>query len=189
MIDLLSSLDKLDDVQNIFVEGNDGQALKPWATWFFETFLPTRGYTVYNDKSLTTDWYWGIKKSWTNRWGVVMEQSQVVEFEFGSNDVQCCMWDVAETDPDSCILLADTAPVLVTLNVLELMNNSSAVVEALIANRLPDDKRDGSNRKPPIDPLLACILTAFISPPILADDAVTAPLLVTLNSLEDINNS
>ena len=40
-----------------------------------------------------------------------------------------------------------------------------------------------------MDPLAAWILTALISPSILAEDAVMAPLLVTLNWLEDMNNS
>ena len=89
-------------------------------------------------------------------------------------------------------ILADDAviaPLLDTLNKLEDINTSLATVDADIAKRLPADNLVGSSKKPPIDPLVACILTAFISPPILADDAVIAPLLVTLNSLEDINNS
>ena len=54
---------------------------------------------------------------------------------------------------------------------------------------MPEENLVGSNKNPPIDPLVAVILVAFISPSILADDAVIAPLLETLNKLEDINNS
>ena len=96
---------------------------------------------------------------------------------------------VALISPSTLAEEAVIAPLLVSLNSLDDINNSWATVEADIANKLSALNLVGSNKNPPIDPLVAVILVAFISPSILADDAVIAPLLETLNKLEDINNS
>ena len=59
-----------------------------------------------------------------------------------------------------------------TLNSLDEMNISLATDEAEIAKRLPEDSLNGSSKKPPIEPLSACIDVAFRSPDNLALDAV-----------------
>ena len=102
---------------------------------------------------------------------------------------------VAETDPENNALLAVIFPKLLTLKLLDEINNSPPPDEADITNKLslselvPPDNLLVDILNPPKDPLSACILVAIRSPVKLASLAVIAPRLDTLNVLDEINIS
>lgn len=70
--------------------------------WYFETYLPTKGWTVaryrqeeFAPDGTAVDWWWCFKREYTNKKGLKCNDSFIIEIELSgsSTDMQYYHWD------------------------------------------------------------------------------------------------
>ncbi len=72
--------------------------LEPPHVYFFETFLPTRGWSVTPGEtggggfSSTVEGMWGLSKAFTFADGTTLTRNLIIELEYGSSDVVVYGW-------------------------------------------------------------------------------------------------
>ena len=75
--------------------------LKAFMQWFVGTYLVSRGYETFIDDSESNNsyWYYGVRKNWTNKFGVNITTSYVSCFQRASNRILLYLWDLGSNDP------------------------------------------------------------------------------------------
>ena len=73
--------------------------LKAYMQWLVGTYLVSRGYETFIDDSESNSWYYGVRKNWTNKFGVNITTSYVSNFQPASTRITLYMWDLGSNDP------------------------------------------------------------------------------------------
>ena len=68
--------------------------LKSYMQWFVGTYLVSRGYQTFIDDTAENDWYYGVRKNWTNKFNVNITTSYVSKFQPPGQRINVYAWEV-----------------------------------------------------------------------------------------------